>query len=274
MSWEQKEPVFLDWIENGFGFGFIGNFERPTIVDVLRELMMFIAPLWVVVLVGVLVGWAWKPRWANVLSKDTFPTLPITTTQSSCFTFAPIPSLNSLRFQFQLLLPKAGNRTKGAAFSPKGWSNLVTKFCNETGLNYDKDQVKSKWDVLKTDWRVWEKLKSLDTGLGWDAMKGTIDASDDWWNLKLKGCCSNWSSCMDPFFKYTPSNNATGGCWSVGTSRESPSSIDNVMEIVRALPRVDSTFVVQASYVLMKRSCREMILNFKEPESQLQCYKE
>ena len=57
---------------------------------------------------------------------------------------------------------------------------------------------------------------------------------------------------------------------SEGTSRESPNSIDNVMEIVRALPGVESTFVVQASYVLMERSRREMFLNCKEPESQLQ----
>ena len=57
---------------------------------------------------------------------------------------------------------------------------------------------------------------------------------------------------------------------SEGTSRESPNSIDNVMEIVRALPGVESTFVVQASYVLMKRSRREMFLNFEEPESQLE----
>lgn len=74
--------------------------QRPTIVDVLSELLMFIAPLWIAVLVGVLVGWAWKPRWANVLSKDTFPTSPTTTTLSTCFAFVPIPSLNSLKFQF------------------------------------------------------------------------------------------------------------------------------------------------------------------------------
>ena len=57
---------------------------------------------------------------------------------------------------------------------------------------------------------------------------------------------------------------------SAGASQESPSSIDNVMETVKALPGVDSTFMVQASYVLMERSRREMFLNFKEPESQLQ----
>ncbi|XP_030941923.1 L10-interacting MYB domain-containing protein-like [Quercus lobata] len=81
---------------------------------------------------------------------------------------------------------EAENRTKGAAFSPKVWTILVTKFCDETGLNYDKDQLKSRWNVLKVDWRVWEQLKSHDTGLSWNAVKGTIDASDDWWDRKLK----------------------------------------------------------------------------------------
>ena len=41
------------------------------------------------------------------------------------------------------------------------------------------------------------------------------------------------------------------------------------MAIVRALPEVESTFVVQASYILLKKSRREMFLTFKELESQL-----
>ena len=57
---------------------------------------------------------------------------------------------------------------------------------------------------------------------------------------------------------------------SEGTSRESPSSIDNVMAIVRALPGVESTFVVQAFYILLKKSRREMFLNFNDLESQLE----
>ena len=64
---------------------------------------------------------------------------------------------------------QAKNKTKGAGFSTKGWSNLVTKFCNQTDQNYDKNQLKSMWDVLKGDWRVREQLRNLDTGLGWDA---------------------------------------------------------------------------------------------------------
>ena len=46
--------------------------------------------------------------------------------------------------------------------------------------SYDKNQLRSRWDVLKVDWKVWEQLRNLDTGLGWDAVKGTIAAIDDW----------------------------------------------------------------------------------------------
>ena len=81
---------------------------------------------------------------------------------------------------------EAGNKGIFAALNAKGWSNLVIKFCDEISLNYDKEQLKCRWDVLKVDWRVWEKLKGLDTNLGWDVVKGTIDASDDWWDMKLK----------------------------------------------------------------------------------------
>ena len=75
---------------------------------------------------------------------------------------------------------QAENRTKGAGFSSKGWFNLVTKFCNETGQNYDKDQLKNRWDVLKGDWKVWEQLRNLSTGLGSDAVKSTIATPDNW----------------------------------------------------------------------------------------------
>ncbi|XP_023910051.1 uncharacterized protein LOC112021713 [Quercus suber] len=57
---------------------------------------------------------------------------------------------------------------------------------------------------------------------------------------------------------------------SEGTSRESRSSIEKVMVIVRALPGVESTFVVQASVILLKKSRREMLLTFEDPESQLE----
>lgn len=38
--------------------------RKPTIGDIVSELTLFAAPLWIAVFVGIVVGWAWKPRWA------------------------------------------------------------------------------------------------------------------------------------------------------------------------------------------------------------------
>lgn len=50
-------------------------FQKPSIGDVLLELMVFTTPIWVAIVVGVLVGWAWKPKWAN-LCRDSFSSIP------------------------------------------------------------------------------------------------------------------------------------------------------------------------------------------------------
>ncbi|KAL7165648.1 hypothetical protein ACSBR2_041345 [Camellia fascicularis] len=40
--------------------------QRPTIGDVF----MLMAPLWIAILVGVFVGWAWKPKWADLIANS------------------------------------------------------------------------------------------------------------------------------------------------------------------------------------------------------------
>ena len=83
---------------------FLEILRKPTTGDVLSELVMFIAPLWVAVIVGVLVGWAWKPKWANLGgkmlidcsgSKDSTPA----SSESSSTGFGSISSLNLIKFQ-------------------------------------------------------------------------------------------------------------------------------------------------------------------------------
>ncbi|CAN4089465.1 unnamed protein product [Withania somnifera] len=39
--------------------------ERPTIGAVLVEIMMFLGPVWIAFLVGIMVGWIWKHKWAS-----------------------------------------------------------------------------------------------------------------------------------------------------------------------------------------------------------------
>ncbi|XP_075486899.1 uncharacterized protein LOC142526411 [Primulina tabacum] len=45
---------------------FLEIFRKPTIRDVVSEMMVFMLPIWVAVLFGVLVGWAWRPKWAKL----------------------------------------------------------------------------------------------------------------------------------------------------------------------------------------------------------------
>ena len=77
-----------------------GVLERATVVDILGELAMFIAPLWIAVIFGVIVGWAWKPKWANNLGSIE-------------------PNDNAWSFNFlKLRLPWAFNSSSGPQTDP------------------------------------------------------------------------------------------------------------------------------------------------------------
>ncbi|CAL1395635.1 unnamed protein product [Linum trigynum] len=48
--------------------------QQPNPFAVKAELSMLVAPLWIAVLVGVLVGWSWRPKWAILANQsDTAP---------------------------------------------------------------------------------------------------------------------------------------------------------------------------------------------------------
>ncbi|KAL4311380.1 hypothetical protein GQ457_01G014020 [Hibiscus cannabinus] len=78
-----------------------------------------------------------------------------------------------------------GNRL-GTHFKREGWVKIVNNFEKETGKPYTQKQLKNKWDLLKKEWNLWKKLKEKDIGLGWNPIKRTVDAFDDWWESRLK----------------------------------------------------------------------------------------
>ncbi|BFG30335.1 hypothetical protein CerSpe_166100 [Prunus speciosa] len=79
----------------------------------------------------------------------------------------------------------AGNRP-GGHFSKQGWKNVVRKFSELTQRTYTQKQLKNKWTGLKKDWQLWTSLVGKETGLGWDPVKKTINASNEWWDKKVK----------------------------------------------------------------------------------------
>ncbi|XP_020595756.1 uncharacterized protein LOC110035809 [Phalaenopsis equestris] len=45
--------------------------------------------------------------------------------------------------------------------------------------------MKNKWDQMKKEWKIWKELKRSSTSLGWDSVKRTIDAPEEWWAERL-----------------------------------------------------------------------------------------
>ncbi|KAL6282524.1 hypothetical protein ACE6H2_013453 [Prunus campanulata] len=78
-----------------------------------------------------------------------------------------------------------GNRPS-SHFNKVGWKNIIKKFNDITKRNYDYRQLKNKWTGLKKEWQLWTSLVAKETGLGWDPVKQTIKATDEWWDKKIK----------------------------------------------------------------------------------------
>nr|KJB31814.1 hypothetical protein B456_005G209400 [Gossypium raimondii]KJB31815.1 hypothetical protein B456_005G209400 [Gossypium raimondii] len=78
-----------------------------------------------------------------------------------------------------------GNRP-GTHFTRDGWLKIMTNFEKETGKGFSQRQFKNRWDALKKKRKAWKKLKGEDTGLGWNPIKRTVDASDEWWESRLQ----------------------------------------------------------------------------------------
>ncbi|KAH7670580.1 Myb/SANT-like domain-containing protein [Dioscorea alata] len=78
---------------------------------------------------------------------------------------------------------QVGNRPH-THFTKEGWKNIVVKFSSRTGVSYNYKQLKNKWDLMKKEFSIWAKLVEHQTGLGWDPVRRTVLASDDWWERK------------------------------------------------------------------------------------------
>ena len=76
----------------------------------------------------------------------------------------------------------------GTSFTKNGWNGIVSRFKKLTGGNYNKPKFKNRFDNLIRGWRVWYKLFGKETSLGWDSVKNTKDASDEWWEKKQLVC--------------------------------------------------------------------------------------
>jgi hypothetical protein len=85
---------------------------------------------------------------------------------------------------------RKGNRPN-THLNTLGYTEVMDRFYQMTGIELSKIQVKNKWDRLKNDWSIWQKLVRKQTGTGWDSTRGVISMDNEWWK-KMKKVSVYW----------------------------------------------------------------------------------
>ncbi|XP_057811273.1 L10-interacting MYB domain-containing protein-like [Salvia miltiorrhiza] len=78
-----------------------------------------------------------------------------------------------------------GNRPN-SHFNVNGWNNIVRKFNEITGKNLVYKQIRNHWDAMKKEWLSFKKLMHSETVIGWNPLKNSLDASEEWWSRKIR----------------------------------------------------------------------------------------
>ncbi|XP_028783139.1 L10-interacting MYB domain-containing protein-like [Neltuma alba] len=78
---------------------------------------------------------------------------------------------------------KGGRR--GTSLTKPAWTSIEENFTTKTRRVYMRIQLKNKFDTLRKEWQLWDRLLR-EIGLGWDAERNTVSAPDDWWEKKTE----------------------------------------------------------------------------------------
>lgn len=79
-----------------------------------------------------------------------------------------------------------GNRQNNS-FNKKAWRTMCDGFYKESGLKWDKEQLKNRLAVLRRQYALVKCLLERNEDFTWDESTGTITASDDAWDEYIKG---------------------------------------------------------------------------------------
>lgn len=98
------------------------------------DTMLYLVPFWIAFLVGILVGWAWKPKWVELLTQKLSSigsislelSLPSSSSTSPMFylkNFGSSSCLNSFNMQPEAWVIDNGEQGKTLSVSPSEYDN-------------------------------------------------------------------------------------------------------------------------------------------------------
>ncbi|CAH1413506.1 unnamed protein product [Lactuca virosa] len=80
---------------------------------------------------------------------------------------------------------KNGNRS-GIYFNKSACENICKRLLERTGKDLDRHQMKNKWDIMLKEFKYYDRLTRLETGISTDPVRNIISASKEWWDEKIK----------------------------------------------------------------------------------------
>ncbi|MCL7024023.1 hypothetical protein MKW94_007493 [Papaver nudicaule] len=89
----------------------------------------------------------------------------------------------------ELMLDKvqaSGENKQTGTFSKHDWTDIRKQYYEKFRLKYDLKAFKNKFTKLKERYKDHKKLVEDNTGLGWDPILCTVDASNEWWDDHVK----------------------------------------------------------------------------------------
>ncbi|CAL5364626.1 hypothetical protein CsSME_00002075 [Camellia sinensis var. sinensis] len=111
---------------------FLEILEKPTIGGgVFVDMMMFLVPLWIAFLVGIMVGWVWKPRWAILGYNGKFNCSPFSSSLAAVIP-SPVKGFRSCPMEDgvdkeQVPVPFTEDTNCSSSQLKKGESSVVTE---------------------------------------------------------------------------------------------------------------------------------------------------
>ncbi|XVE58272.1 hypothetical protein DITRI_Ditri04bG0157200 [Diplodiscus trichospermus] len=138
------------------------------------ETVLYLGPLWIAFLVGIVVSWAWKPKWARhgaqklscAVSKSldlSLPSSPSKSPMSPLKSFGSAPCLNSLKTQSQTCeswVITKGTHGKTPSVSLSEYDNCRPQ------LNEGRSSVVTEEDLK----HLWQLVEMRDGGPSWIQM--------------------------------------------------------------------------------------------------------
>nr|KAJ0186124.1 hypothetical protein LSAT_V11C900471110 [Lactuca sativa] len=75
---------------------------------------------------------------------------------------------------------KNGNRHKTTC------QNICKRLLEQTDRDLDRNQIKNKWDIMRKEFKYYDRLTRLETEISIDHVRNIISALKEWWDEKTK----------------------------------------------------------------------------------------